>query len=439
MDKATSLSILSKVRAEKQGNEEFVSALHQMANNQIQADGLRDVRNLALATAGVGLGLRGLTGLVNLMRKPAKKTRSGPAELPLPYPVEADAAPDTVFKTAGSFLAGDMASTKGGMPWYGPSMLFAGLGGLAAGWKGMDYLLDKRREAERQRELENARQDFHDALLSQYDKPLDSPSGSVNVKPKLKKAGEESTMEKVGQELDRRFDQFSGLVEKQGIDWGNLAGGATGMYGMYAGLTGLLAGAVAYDKFKKRSRGAIIDKALQRRERRRFMQAPTEVYAVPEPVKVLPRVAPDEEAELLKASMAKIAAFAKQANPWQQDQAFMQGMGRNYNSYVRMFGQAKAQQVMNQRYSQWQQGRQVQQAAGAPSATGTIQQGQVTGAAPMPAPQAARPAAPAASRPVAPAAPRPAAPAAPRPAATNPNKQLQNSRFTSPDAARFLD
>ena len=310
MDKATSLSILSKVRAEKQGNEQFVNALHQMANNQIQADGLRDVRNLALTATGVGLGLRGLTGLVNLMRK-SKKTRSGPAELPLPYPVEADAAPDRVFKTAG-FLAGDMATTKGGMPWYGPAMLFAGLGGLAAGWNGMDYVLDKRRERERQKELDIARQDFHDALLAQYDRPLDSPTGSVRVKPKLKKlAGDESTMEKVGRELDQLFDQFSGLMEKQSIDWSNIAGKATGMYGMYAGLTGLLAGAIAYDKFKKRSRQAVLDKALQRRELRRFMQAPTEVYAIPEPVTVLPQVNAEDEVNLLKASMAKVAAFAK--------------------------------------------------------------------------------------------------------------------------------
>lgn len=567
MDRATSLSILNRVQAEKGAQyDDFVNALHQMDNARLQSSALTDVRNIALAAGGVGLGLRGLTGLVGMLRKPKTKTRSGPTELPLPYPVEADDGPDQVlkranvastfsnamefgaglgngpkskppdwvapatlggevgigalggyhvgrnqalsqnamarqtarenyfarnpvqpsranmraletsqqfggptptqtarpgieqglrqalrraprvnpqwagmraglmgglvglgtglltnygigaitdrFKQAGApatpqefvannslpvsdsqlshsivggsggvvigdmirkgligdvfrqgaggnprangarlvgataayvlpallggfignragtsgrpkpaqkqagfmdFLKGTMASGKAGIPWYGTAMMLGGMGGLAAGYKGMDYVLDKRREADRQREMDNARQEFHDALLSQYDAPLDTiPDKNPKVVPKLRKVGEDSTMTKVGKSLDDLFDQFSGVMEKSAlIDWGNAAGTLANGYGMYAGLTGLVAGAVAYDKFKKRSRGAIIDKALQRRERRRFMQAPTEVYAVPEPVKVLPRVAPDEEAELLKESMSKLAAFAK--------------------------------------------------------------------------------------------------------------------------------
>lgn len=75
-------------------------------------------------------------------------------------------------------------------------------------------------------------------------------------------------------------------MSKQALDLSNLAGQAAGGYGMYAGLSGLLTGALVYDKMSKRSRRAVLDSALKKRQRRRFMQQPTEIYAQPEPVAV---------------------------------------------------------------------------------------------------------------------------------------------------------
>lgn len=277
MDRETSLAILQRIKAarEKRGDapEAFANAVQDMAASQLRADSLKDVRNIGLATLGIGAAGRGLVGLAQLLtRNKPRKPRSGPASLSLPYPVKAG------FDARG-FLGGDNAATKSGVPWYGPAMMLSGLAGLGIGWKGMDHVLDSRRKAETQADLDNARKDFRAALLSQY------TSG---------KTAEDSPMVKASEALDTAFEKFAGLLEavdkappplvKTSVDWANLGGQAVGGYGMYAGLSGLLAGSLIYDKIKKRSRSAIINKALQRRQRREFMQQPTELYATPEPV-----------------------------------------------------------------------------------------------------------------------------------------------------------
>lgn len=188
----------------------------------------------------------------------------------------------------GSFLGGDAATTKSGIPWYGPAMMLGGLGGLALGWKGMDSLIDKQRKQSMEDELDSARSEFHDALLGQYDKP-------VSLHPELiKKKASDDTMVKVGEALDSLYDKFvaemhkteTQPMSKHALDLSNLAGQAAGGYGMYAGLSGLLTGALVYDKMSKRSRRSVLESALKKRQRRRFMQQPTEIYAQPEPVAV---------------------------------------------------------------------------------------------------------------------------------------------------------
>lgn len=251
--------------------EAFAGAIRDMATSQLKADAGRDVRNLAMAALGLGAAGRGAVGMLNSFRRDrAKKPRGGPQLLPLPYP-----------EKGANFLAGDNAADKMGIPWYMPAMLMAGTAGAGIGWKGVDSVLQSRRKAETDDELTKARKQFHDALLSQYDAPLQT-AGSMSIKPKL--ASEEpSTMTKVGASLDELWGQVT-LLLKQGIDLNNLGGTATGMYGAYAGLTGLMAGSFIYDKVSKRSRRAIIEKAMQRRDRRNFMQRPNEIFAVPEPV-----------------------------------------------------------------------------------------------------------------------------------------------------------
>jgi hypothetical protein len=287
MDNETATAILGSVRARRKAAAEadgFAGAVQDMAAAQLKSDALADVRNLGLAGLGAGAAGAGLAGLINLLRRTGpKKPRSGPAMLPLPYPVEPAAMPTRL--KAGGFLAGDAAASKSGIPWYGPAMLAAGLGGIGLGWKGVDALLARRRKRETDSELDSARREFHDALLAQYDAP-------IKVHPDLAAAAPTS-LAKAAAALDLAFDRFAAALaappaEKRAFDWADAGGAALGGYGMYAGLSGLLTGTFVYDKAKKRSQRAVLEKALQRRQRRQFMQQPTEIYAVPEPVRSAP-------------------------------------------------------------------------------------------------------------------------------------------------------
>ncbi len=263
MDSKTSSELLSRVRAKQ---ADLTNTVQDMATTQLRSDAFKDVRNLFLASAGAGLAGRGGIGLINLLTKGReRKRRTGPAELAMPYPA-------AVPKLAG-FWSGDAASTKGGIPWYYPAMMLSGMVGAGAGWKGLDMALESRRKKESEGQLIKARQGFHDALLSQYDTP--------------KVAADKTTMAEVGCALDALWEKMAALLAddpKSAFDLGNAAGAGAGLYGTYAGLSGLLAGSVIYNQIKKRSRGAILDKALQRRRRREFMQRPTEIFATPEPL-----------------------------------------------------------------------------------------------------------------------------------------------------------
>lgn len=256
-------SILSTVSKFALDNDAVAAAVEQAASNQLRADAFRDMGNLALAGAGAGLAGRGVVGLLNLLRGPRPQKRlAGPAELPLPLPYK----PDEEEKVAG-------VTQKTALPYYGPGMLLAGLAGVGLGWKGADMVLDSRRKAEREKELEAARSQFHDALLSQYDAPL--AQGEMTAKVAADR--------ELGRELDALFATFEKTATL--ADWGGTAAGA---YGTYATLAALLGGTWAYDKAQKRSRRSVLESALKKRQRNQFAQSPTEIYAVPEPVATVP-------------------------------------------------------------------------------------------------------------------------------------------------------
>lgn len=295
------LDILQAVREEREKAADvapdFPTAVRTMANSQLRTDALRDVGNVAMTALGVGAGARGLLGLIRALRPETPTTTLAPATLPLPFPAEKKkprlgvVSPDDEkvaewqLPTLASTDA--QATSKGGLSLYAPAVVLAGLGSAALGWKGVDSVLDARRRAAREEEMGKAKQQFEQALLSQYDHPL-------------KTAGEVSELSR---DLDSLFDKFAELSERGpqaeelvkqaegGIlntigEWvgPNNVGKALGGYGVYAGLSGLLAGNYMFDKARKRSTRSIVENALAERENRRFQQAPTEIYAVPQPV-----------------------------------------------------------------------------------------------------------------------------------------------------------
>jgi len=264
----------------------FAQAIQDAAQNQLRSDAWKDVRHMGLASLGVGAGAAGLIGLAKSLRRNLKPRRTAEEVMPMPVPVAVPrkrrAAPHLSVDGEEPKLAADKAAevtAKFGLPWYGPAMLFTGMGGLALGWKGVDSLLKRRAARERDKELESARQEFHNALLSQYDKPI-SRSAAAGLGP-LPKAAADTAL---GLELDRLYDglqKAAALLEKRAT-LADIGGGALGAYGMYGGLSGLITGAIVYDQMKKRSQAAILAKAIKKRDRRRFAMQPTEIYAQPE-------------------------------------------------------------------------------------------------------------------------------------------------------------
>lgn len=269
-------------------------AMDAVAQRQLRADAWRDVRNISLAGLGAGVAGRGVLGLLGMFKKPlAERSSLNASVMPLPYPVEDDETPDRIAapKRAEDLVvkAGLAVSSKAGLPWYATAGMLGGLGSMALGWKLTDSVLDRVRRREREAELEKARQEFRSSLLMQYDAPL-SPAGSDPARPKAAAAVTA---------LDQIFDTIVAAIsqtEKQAVDWRNMLGAGIGTYAAVGSLGALIAGGLVYEKARKRSQRAVLEKALQRRDRRRFMQSPTQIFAVPEPVSSIPR--PDFRQEM---------------------------------------------------------------------------------------------------------------------------------------------
>jgi len=180
----------------------------------------------------------------------------------------------------GRIKAALTVTRKTSIPWYRPAMALAGVGGLIGGWKGLDVVLDRRRQAERESELEDARKDFREALLSQYASPSQGKIAAESLTSGLGDLFD--TLCKMSEDFE--IDRPAG--EKVAFSLNDAAGSATGAYGTYALLSGLMTGALVYDKTRKRQRRALIESAMKRRQRKRFNTSPSEIIAVPQSVPV---------------------------------------------------------------------------------------------------------------------------------------------------------
>ncbi len=240
----------------------------------LASKGTQDIMNVGLAGLGAGAAVRGGIGLLNLFHRatdPPAPKYPGAIVTPVPFPVEDD---DDEKPAPGMGTKQAFITDKANFPWYIPGVMAAGGLGLYGGWKGVDALLNKRRQKDLDEETGIAKQDFEDALLSSYSRPRTS----------VKTAGAE-----LGDLLDQLFDK---AVEKQAfsmnpLNWmsDDTKGAIGGVYGAYALGMGGLAGYLAYQKANKGSNRNVLDAAMNQRMRRAYNQRPSEVLAVPQPVR----------------------------------------------------------------------------------------------------------------------------------------------------------
>ena len=155
-------------------------------------------------------------------------------------------------------------TSKPGLWWYMPSMLGAGALGGYGGWKLIDHILDKRRRQEINDEVDESRNEFQEALLSQY------------------KTGSDS-------ELGVALDELYAQMHKEAFDINSIVspdtrGRALGAYATYAIPSSILGYLLVKGLADRGSRSKILEKAQRRRALKQQQVRPAELYAVPTPI-----------------------------------------------------------------------------------------------------------------------------------------------------------
>jgi len=154
------------------------------------------------------------------------------------------------------FGMGDTALGAWGVPaTYGA--VPAALGALYGGYKLTDYILDKRRKATIDQELDAAQKSYDQAIAGQ-----DKQAAAVIV--------------------DDMFDRMADIATTESADTVKQANAGQmllGGYGLYGVLSALAAGVPSYKFFENRSKREMIAKALRQRQEKKFGQGIRPIYA----------------------------------------------------------------------------------------------------------------------------------------------------------------
>lgn len=254
----------------------------------IPGEALKDILTVGGLAAAGGIGARGLLGLRYMFgrRRPNLSRAIGPTVISVPTPVyrnpkDEERAQALALKTAN-------VTSRTQLPWYLPGVTLAGIGGLAGGYKLMDYLMDRKRKSDLQAEVDAAKADYHKAMIDQYDPAAVPAAGAVvpdlPLPAKTVNPGGAPQLALKAAGLQADLDALVAQVEKQAMPgW---AGKGLGIYGTLASLLALGSGAAAYKFTKDRSTNTLMEDALKQRERERWARRPPEVYAIPTPVKL---------------------------------------------------------------------------------------------------------------------------------------------------------
>lgn len=253
----------------------------------IRRQGLNQAGRIGLLMLGLGAGARGAGGLFELakrnLRPSGRPAPGSPVMLDIPVrphkPAEEEestlGAPSLKLaqKQAG-WLEGLL--TGGGntnpMGWWGtlPASAILGGAGAYAGWRGADALMDSRRKAQLKDELENAKQEYEQALAG---------------------------TSKLGQALDALYDEVAPTIEKQALNATDFAGSTAGGLATLGLGSSLLSGLLAYNLAKKDDSSQLAEKARRRYELEQFQRKPSPIFA--RPVPVAPNASDEEEPQFV--------------------------------------------------------------------------------------------------------------------------------------------
>lgn len=274
-----------------------------------RAAAVKTLFRLMAGGAGVGMFGRGLLHLMQPQTVPDVPFVSpGPSSLPIPViedeepglaKFSAELAKEAIFsdqqlangyRTIAENFPLDITGLTGWVgrnvsdPQHAPAMMPLSLGAAAAGtyggWSLADWMLQKRRKAHVDSQLQQAKDEFQAALLSQ----------AQAAEPQKRASADDPLSDR----LDVLFDAMQKTAEEQ-TKQANVADVASVPFGMYLTALGLLSGGSAYGMYnwtKNRSKAHLLDKALRERSRMLWQRAPQTVAAIP----VSPEPMPEEPA-----------------------------------------------------------------------------------------------------------------------------------------------
>jgi len=293
MEAKAAEALLARIEAEKQAKTAEFSGLAgwlpetppegplyrqvmQNANQQMKSEASNKVMRALLTAGGLGAALRGVSGLRHLFESSPNPPPTSTVEMPVVYPQKreeeklaslSDGDSDTATSPYGLFDGdSDTATSPYGLSGYIPAILLGTPLAAYGGWKGVDAILDKQRRKRTEDELDEAKQDYQQTLLSSY-----------------KQAEDEGDLEA---DLDQAFDGYqkqAGLVSALQKHFPNAEGILKGLAISYAVPTSVAGYMAVNNMMQDNSKRALLQKAMQERARRRAQQQPAELYAVPSP------------------------------------------------------------------------------------------------------------------------------------------------------------
>jgi hypothetical protein len=258
--------MLSSIGKSQPDYDNLATAVRSQANSKMQQGAMSNVIKAMLLAGGAGAGLRGLTGLQRMFSGQSKPVPSRTVDMPVAYPVSPEEEEE---KTAE--IGNSKATANYGLNWYIPSMVLGAPLAAYGGWKGVDAILDTQRRKKTESDLDDAKKKYQQALLGSY-----------------KMSADEQSPEDV---LDAVFDEhYSKSAEEEGFIGGlinryapNLPGISQGLAATYAIPATVGGYALVNSIMKKKSKRALLQKAMRERARRQAQSQPAELYAIPHP------------------------------------------------------------------------------------------------------------------------------------------------------------
>ena len=297
MDEKTAEVLLDRIRTEKQAagwfdpmewlnppptpstpsaNPEFDTLEQHMranANKHLQSSAKNDILKAMLIAGGVGAGMRGISGLSRMFSQGQQPVPSRTVDMPVMYPRDKEEDEEKVANNSD-------ATSKIGLNYYIPSMLLGAPLAAYGGWSGVDAILDKQRLKKTDAELDEAKEEYQRALLGAYKRGSDA-GDPLSVLDEVFDGHYDKQAAGAG---DGDLEVPPGIIENFFRNYApNLPGTATGLAAAYAIPAGLGGYAVVDSIMKKRSKQALLEKAMKERARRQAMQQPAEIYAIPTP------------------------------------------------------------------------------------------------------------------------------------------------------------